>query len=349
MSSLAWVIGKGGLLGAHLLRMIDHRLEGAMPTSAWAWEGRHAHADVGMAPKPGMTRWSGPPDPFRWTDVRVMPDQLQGAVASFAQAIERGGHNHWTLIWSAGCGVIGSPPEALARETATWRFLLDLLARHLDGIPGTIFLASSAGGLHGQGADHPLTEESSPAPASDYGRHKLLQEQALQAWAERHPNVGYVIGRIANLYGPGQNLAKPQGLISHLSRCLIWHRPVCVYVPLDTIRDYIYADDCAELIVRCVERARQLGPTCRTLKLLASGEAQSVARIVGVFTQLARYQPRITCSPSARSALQARKLQFRSTVWPDLRPTRPTPLPLGIRQVHEHQLALFARGLLPAA
>src|SRR5438067_11183 len=26
---------------------------GAMPTSAWAWEGRHAHADVGMAPSAG--------------------------------------------------------------------------------------------------------------------------------------------------------------------------------------------------------------------------------------------------------------------------------------------------------
>jgi UDP-glucose 4-epimerase len=90
-----------------------------------------------------------------------------------------------------------------------------------------------------------------------------------------------------------------------------------------------------------------MGPACRVVKLLASGEAQSVARIVGIFTQLARRQPRITCAPGPRSQQQARKLQFRSTVWPDLRPERPTPLALGIHRVHEHQLGLFARGLMP--
>jgi len=326
--ALAWVIGKGGLLGTHLTRRL------AEPAA-------RAKGEL----------WPGPRDPFRWTDVRVLPDQLSGAVAAFADAVRRGEHEHWTLIWTAGCGVIGSPPEALERETGIWRFLLDLLHRHLDQFdspPGTIFLASSAGGLHGKGADQPITEESRPEPASDYGRHKLLQEMTLRSWAEQHPHIGYVIGRIANLYGPGQNLSKPQGLISHLSRCLIWHRPVCVYVPLDTIRDYIYAEDCAELIVQCLARARAMGPACRTVKLLASGEAQSVARIIGAFTQLARRQPQITCSPSARSSLQARKLQFRSTVWPDLYRSRPTPLVLGVRRVHEHQMSLFARGLLPA-
>jgi UDP-glucose 4-epimerase len=326
--SLSWVIGQGGLLGSHLVRRLRE------PAAQSKYE-----------------LWPGPIDALRWTDVRILPDQLQGAVAALTDAVRRGGYDHWTLIWTAGCGVIGSSPDALERETATWRFLLDLLHREL-GQPsspwGTIFLASSAGGLHGRGADQPLTEASSPSPVSDYGRHKLQQELSLRSWAEQHPHVGYVIGRIANLYGPGQNLSKPQGLISHLSRCLIWHRPVCVYVPLDTIRDYIYADDCADLILQCLALARAIGPRCRTVKMLASGEAQSVARVIGAFTQLARRQPQITCSPSARSSLQARKLQFRSTVWPDLRPSRPTPLVLGVRHVHEHQLSLFARGLLPA-
>jgi UDP-glucose 4-epimerase len=323
--TLVWVLGRSGLLGSHLARALAQGL-------------------------PDADAWRGPGQPFRWTEPGLLASQLAWAVADFARAA-RAGYGSWLVAWAAGCGVIGSPAKALEAETNAWRLLLDLLGPHLlDGpspLAGTVFLTSSAGGVYGKGCERALTETSPPCPASEYGRQKLLQEQILRDWAAAREGAGYFIGRIANLYGLGQNLAKPQGLISHLSRCLIYQRPVPVYVPLDTIRDYVFVEDCAELLVRCLDRAREVGPACRVVKLIASEEATSVSRLVGVLTRLSRRPPRIVCGLSPLTSQQPRKLQFRSEVWPDLHFGRRTPLVLGIRRVHDHHLALFHRGLLP--
>ena len=65
-----------------------------------------------------------------------------------------------------------------------------------------------------------------------------------------------MIGRIANLYGPGQNLDKPQGLVSQLCAAHLERRPVSIWVSLDTLRDYLYAPDCAQMVLDCLDRAR---------------------------------------------------------------------------------------------
>ncbi len=318
---LAWVLGQGGLLGSHLVR--------ALPTVL-----------------PGVERWECPVAGFCWADAAALARQFDQAVAAFAGALQ--GRQRWLVVWAAGAGVVASSREALQGEAAAWQRLLDLLAASLLAggrpLPGTVFLASSAGGVFGRGAEQVLTERSSVCPASEYGWHKLRQEEALREWAEQRPAASYVIGRIANLYGPGQKPAKPQGLISYLSRCLLYQRPAHVYVPLDTLRDYIFADDCAEMVLACLGRALLQGAACRIVKLFASEEPASVARVAGALVRLARRPLRIICSPSPLARQQPRKLQFRSVVWPDVRPTRPTPLAVGIGRVHEHQRALFCRG-----
>ena len=112
----------------------------------------------------------------------------------------------------------------------------------------------------GASPDSPLTEDSPCRPISEYGRHKLDMEQRLQAWAAGRNNVSTLMGRISNIYGPRQNLSKPQGIISHFARCLIHQRPIHVYMPLDTIRDYIYIDDCADQVIdACRAAARTTG------------------------------------------------------------------------------------------
>ena len=54
-----------------------------------------------------------------------------------------------------------------------------------------------------------------------------------------------VLGRLANVYGPGQTLGKPQGLLSQLCLADATGRPLPVFVSMDTIRDYLYAGDAA--------------------------------------------------------------------------------------------------------
>lgn len=322
---LAWVIGEGGLLGSQLARGLVSYL-------------------------PNVHRWRYPGGPFRWRDPVVLTEQMVDAMSTFAGAV-RQGFDRWLVLWAAGHGVMASPQETFPPEINTWcRFLELLSAKLLTGpqpVRGTLFLASSAGGVFGKATDQVLTEESLCQPNSEYGRCKWTQEELLRAWASGHQDVDFLIGRITSIYGPGQKQGKPQGLISYLSRCLIHQRPAHIYVPLDTTRDYVFVEDCTRLILQCLNRIVQSNEKCRVMKLIASEETASVAQVVGVLGRLARRNPRIVCSPSPLRQHQASNLRFRSTVWPDLRISRPTPLPIGMHRVHQHHLAMFQRGVLP--
>src|SRR5439155_18411404 len=126
------------------------------------------------------------------------------------------------------------------------------------------------------------TEHPAPCHLSAYGRAKLRQEERLAAWAAARPGVSTLVGRISNLYGPDQNLSKPQGLIAHLSRCLLHHVPAHVFAPLDTLRDHDYAPDAAAQILRCIDRMARLAPPVRVTKLIASGQTASIGSILAI-------------------------------------------------------------------
>ena len=317
--ALFWIVGSGGFLGSHLRRALYQRI-------------------------PQVRLWDSTPSHFRWTDSKQLPEQLASAVGAFAEAVREQG-NSWALLGARyrRCNELGAELEP---ERSAWAQMLHLLGRHLAGrIPGTIFLASSAGGVYGGSLDELLTEDTPPHPVSDYGKHKLHMEEALRNWVAMFPDVSCLIGRISSLYGPGQNLQKAQGIISHLSRCLIHRRSANVYVPLDTRRDYFFVDDCAQHVAATFIRLAAERPRV-LVKIFASEELTSLARILGLFFRLTKRRPLIM-SQQTRVSAQARSLKLRSDVWRDMKPVRKTDLAAGIHLVHEHQLDLFRHGLLP--
>lgn len=330
-ATLFWIIGRGGLLGSRLPSAIATHVSGGE-----CWEAAVAK--------------------FAWDAPDLLAKQLRQAAEEFAAAVGRRGCR-WAVLWAAGAGVIGTSADALAAETATLETLLGLVDTCLldAGLrSGLFFLASSAGGAYGNCSEPLITEMSECRPVSAYGQNKRRQEQLVEAWADGRPEITCRIGRISNLYGPGQNLAKPQGLISHLSRCLIWRQPIHVYVPLDTIRDYIFVEDCARQIAACAAEWLGAGeahrhPACTRVKIFAAEEPTTVAQIVGEFRRLAlRRQPRVICAPSALGLQQPRRLQFRSVVAPHVGSMRSTALPVGICRVYHHQMALYRDGRLAA-
>jgi UDP-glucose 4-epimerase len=133
---------------------------------------------------------------------------------------------------------------------------------------------------------------------------------------------------------------------------MIWQRPIHIYVPLDTIRDYLHVDDCARQIAFCV--GEWLSPTRNSddssagrIKLFVASQPTSVAQIIGCFAHLASHrQPRVICAPSPLGLQQPRRLFFRSVTPPSFAELPTTPLQLGISAVHQHQLSLFHRGRL---
>lgn len=324
MSGLAWVVGRGGLLGSSVER--------ALGPAAWR-----------------------PERPLAWSEPDRLAASITDAARAFAERLAAAPAEGWIACWCAGAGVVGTPPAVLEGETASFRLFLERLGLALDADartrarPGRVFLASSAGGVYGGSPGRPLTEASAPRPISEYGRAKLAQEEALAAWASVRPRVSTLVGRLANLYGPGQRLDKPQGLISHMSRCLIFGVPVHVYVPLDTIRDYLYAEDAGRRVVGGLARLGREAPGGgrQVTKVYASERETTVGGLIGVFRRIAKRQLRVVSGLNPVRAQQPARLQFRSTVWRDQAEGVRTELLDGVSRVHRHQLALFQAGRLP--
>ena len=294
---LTWVVGRGGMLGQSVSRLPDL-----------------TEAFIG--------------DPIDWSSV----DAVEAITVEAARFLDQAGSRPWRVVWCAGAGIIGTGRAELEHETAILAALLDTLGSRQDG---TVFLTSSAGGVYGGTRDIPITEDSIPMPLSDYGWNKLTQEDLVRLWAAESGGRA-IIGRVANLYGPGQRLSKPQGLITQICRATLVRRPVSVYVSLDTLRDYIYVDDCSRIIGACVNDADALDAGTTTIKILASGSSVSIGALLAQARRVLGRTPAVIMIPSSRTAQQGSALAFRSTVWRDASDVDFTPLPVGIHRTAEY-------------
>ncbi|RFA10096.1 hypothetical protein B7R54_13405 [Subtercola boreus] len=306
---LAWVVGAHGLLGQAVLREVARR--------------------------PQWTLFAA--ESLPWSDTPAIVPTVARLARRFGEAVS-GADSEWAFIWVAGAGVVASGEEGLALEASVFESALATVLAAVEaegmGHRGVVFLASSAGGVYAGSEGPPFTEQSVPAPLAAYGRAKLRME----AWLEESAataGVSTVVGRIANLYGPGQKLSKPQGLISHLALAQLSPRPASIFVPLDTVRDYLFVDDCALLVCDSLERARReaiaTGEPVHGTKILASGAGTSVAALLGSFRQLARRRPHVALGSSPQASLQPLDLRLSSTFWPELDRRQLTPLCVGIR------------------
>lgn len=259
-----------------------------------------------------------------WGDQPAAVGALTDAVRELA-----GRGAPWRLAWCAGAGVTASSHEAIDREVATVGALVDRLSGD-DLSRGTVFLASSAGGVYAGSHGAPFTEESDVAPLSRYGVGKLATEREMARLAGA-TGARLVVGRLSNLYGPGQDLAKAQGLVSQLCRAQLTGQPVGIYVPLDTVRDYLFVTDAARLVVAGLGRAAAALPAGGVMtKILASQRSASIAAVLGEVRRVSRRRPVVRLSVSPQALLQARDLRFRSVVWPDLDARALTPMAVGV-------------------
>lgn len=245
----------------------------------------------------------------------------------------------WRLVWCAGAGVVGSAPAVHAEEAA----LVAELVSGLRSVPESVFVASSAGGVYAGSAEPPFTERHEVLPLAPYGEAKLAVEAAMSSLSERGSRVA--VGRIANLYGPGQDLSKPQGLVSQLCRSLITGDPITIYVSADTLRDYIFVTDAADVCAAMLERiTAEPAGTVRT-KIVASGTSTTISGLVAGATRAFRRRPPVTYA--ARSGTgQVRDLRLRSVVWTDLDGLVSTPLVVGLRATADDIAARHRSGEL---
>ena len=301
LTPLTWVIGRGGLLG--------QSLETTLRTRMWL-----------------------PPRPIDWSGPNGGAVELRQQAGDFLRAV---GDRPWSVAWCAGAGVTGTSASVLQLELVALRETLDALGGAPRGRDGAFFFASSAGAVYAGVGAPPYNESSPVRPLAAYGLAKLDAEALVTDWSH-DSGTPSLIGRIANVYGPGQNLDKAQGLISQICRSHLTGQPLSIYVSLDTLRDYLFAPDCADLIVAGLARLRHeqsvanLTKPVVVTKILASQRAITIGAVLGEMRRIFKSPPRIVLGASPVSAMQARDLSLRSRVWPDLDRRNLTPFPVGV-------------------
>ncbi len=315
---ISWVIGRGGLLGRNV--------ELAFGTKGAVWH---------------------PRDRFTWDSPPSVERELSTACRAFAQEV---GSSPWQIAWCAGTGVVGSSSSDLERETAAFTRLLKCVSEELCGREknsGAMFLASSAGGVYAGVGTPPFREDSAVAPLAPYGWSKLEQESLARRWSQETATPLF-IGRLTNLYGPGQKLSKRQGLITQVCLRVLSRQPVVLYVPLDTIRDYLFAKDAGALVgdglTRLRQEASQPSVTTVVMKILASQQPTTVSTVLAQLRWMTKRPVRVIIAESPNAARQARDLRMTSSVWPELDRRPMTTLSEGMRWVLTDMLSSSAKG-----
>lgn len=284
--TIAWVIGSGGLLGSAIDRALRKR-------------------DV---------RIYSMPHRFSWNDEVLLAQQLRNGVAAFADSI---GTNDWELYWAAGTGTMGSTEDCLKSETRAFSTLLDLIESEsrLIAKPGGIGFASSAGGVYAGVGSSPISEDTPVAPISAYGREKLRQEELVSSLCARHDTLKVLLARITTLYGPGQARGKRQGLLAHIARCILKRETIRIYVPYDTIRDYISADCAAEKIIWSLKSIPESSSSKTCIKIIASETPTTIAEILATYRKVTRQKFRTVSVVNDLTGLYHRRHVYQSTVF----------------------------------
>jgi UDP-glucose 4-epimerase len=305
----AWVIGAGGLLGAALTRQLHQK----------------------------GNRLFAPETRFNWHQESELFTQINVAVRQFADQLQP--DDRWEIYWAAGIGAMGSGHTEMAQETRALVALLESIASQpgLAGSRGAISFSSSAGAIYAATTAELITEDTPVAPSTPYAHEKLAQEAVLSSYSMQPNRPAVLVARLSTLYGSGQSSGKKQGLISHIARSMLHNRAVQIYVPFDTIRDYLYADDAAVAIVgvlRLINERRGV-----TMKIFASEQPTTIAEILSVFRRVTRHPPRIATSSSKLSGLYSRCVRFKSCVLSDTTPKPRTTLLIGVAHMIDAERA----------
>lgn len=278
-----WVLGAGGMLGASVTRELGR--------------------DVAE-----VYRYR---EPFEWWRPHRLRAQIKEAISGFLTCLTAG--DAWEIYWAAGVGSMGSSRADLDGETAALDCFLVSLEQHLlsCSIPGVFGFASSAGALYAGSKDFEITEHTPVTVANHYAEAKLVQERLLQDFASRQVAAHVLIARFSTLYGPGQAQGKRQGLLSHVARCALRNQPIEIFVPLDTLRDYLFIDDAASDFVNS-SQALLAGLDRFHVKIIAAERSVTISEIIATFNRVNKRRMRVICNRNNLSALYAPRVAYRS-------------------------------------
>lgn len=143
----------------------------------------------------------------------------------------------------------------MVAQTSVRRSLLDPIFDAETNIMGSLNLLefcvknkvkkiifSSSAAVYSEDASLPVNEESDTLPKSPYGLAKLTFERYLEM-ISRKEDLGYVILRYSNVYGPRQDSQGEAGVITIFVNNLLKNKDLTVNGDGEQTRDFIYVKD----------------------------------------------------------------------------------------------------------
>ena len=281
--TLVWVIGCGGLLGGAL----HHELSQNLATLF------------------------DPNTKFSWNNKYIASKEFEVAVNNFAMEAKQAA---WKIYWAAGIGTMHSSAEALEDETYILESIVAFLLNHktLNLKSGSFIFSSSAGAIYAGIQNDIITESTSPSPINSYGQIKLKQESAICALNKGGDGANVAICRISTLFGIKQKNGKQQGLLAEIARRTLSNQVVHIYVPLDTMRDYISAEMAAKKMIQFASMLEKRPGIY--IKVIASEVSISIAQILAIIKKISKRNIKVVTQADKKSAQYQRIVQFKSEV-----------------------------------
>lgn len=288
-----WILGQGGFLGTAIAR---------------------------SAGNSGLSIFEGHPIPWNHSDLR---SETMIQLADQFGRFSIGGNP--VIVWAAGAdGVSAHRDES---EVESFRDFVEAISASSSLKSATVVVCSSAGGVYGASLHPPFSVSSTIAAANQYGANKI----AIETMAQKElPNSMKVhIARITNLYGPWPG--PRQGLVNRICTATATRKALQIYVPLDTVRDYIYVDDAAELLIMEFAAAE----SSRSVSLIGSGQNSSVGEVIKTVTNVAHRKVPITLAYLETTKLQPRDLRMSPSWRERSLPFAPMSLAEGVKRLFD--------------
>lgn len=115
-----------------------------------------------------------------------------------------------------------------------------------------LVFASSAGGVYGDTGGFAAYEDTPPCPTSPYGVSKLAAEEYIRLYARQY-GVKAVILRLANVYGPGQDVNGEAGVIARFAGQAARGEPLTVRGDGRQGRDFVHVEDVVRAFLLAAE------------------------------------------------------------------------------------------------
>lgn len=148
-----------------------------------------------------------------------------------------------------------------------------------------IFL-SSGGTVYGNQVHQPVNENVLPCPINHYGNIKLSIENTMRTF-NYQMGADFLIARISNPYGHGQNFQTGVGFIDAVLKNAMQDTIIEIWGDGENIRDYIYIDDVCEML-ECIMRYSGNQDTFN----VSSGKGISQNEIIDIVKSIG-YSPKV--------------------------------------------------------